>query len=130
MSLTVPGEMVKQAETGRVEEMDFVTVVRESLPRAWRIVEGLVEKLRSSDTEIEAYGSGAMDDATRGELLRMLAGTAIRRTTERHFGVQLLFQNCHNVAVVDAGQEDSAVADEFCSIESQILNQRPQFQFC
>jgi hypothetical protein len=130
MSLTVPAEMLKQAERGRVEEMDFVAVVRASLPRAWRIVERLVEQLRSSDTELESYGPGAMDDATRGELLRMLAGTAIRRTTERHFGVQLLFQNCHNVAVINAGQEDLAIAEEFCSIKSQILNQQPQYQFC
>ncbi len=130
MSLTVPVEMVEQAQRGRIEERDFVSVVRSSLPRAWRIVEGLVAKQSANGNVLEAYGSGPMDDQTRGELLRMLAGTAIRRATERHFGVQLLFQNCHNVAVVAAGQENAAEIDDFCSIESQIINQQPEFQFC
>ena len=71
-----------------------------------------------------------MDEATRGELLRMLAGTAIRRAVERHFGVQLLFQNCNNVAVVGDDRADGVEAEDFCSIESQILNQQPQYQFC
>jgi hypothetical protein len=130
MSLTVPVEMVEQAQRGRIAERDFVTVIRTSLPRAWQIVEGLVAKRSTSDNALEAYGGGPMDDETRGELLRMLAGTAIRRATERHFGVQLLFQNCHNVAVVGAGQEDAPEVENFYSIESQILNQQPEFQFC
>ena len=104
MSLTVPVEMLEQARRSRIEERDFVSVVRTSLPRAWRIVEGLVAKRNASGNVLEAFGGGPMDDQTRGELLRMLAGTAIRRATEQHFGVQLLFQNCHNVAVVAAGQ--------------------------
>jgi hypothetical protein len=130
MSLTVPVEMVEQAQQGRIEERDFVSVVRTSLPRAWRIVEGLVSKRDANGNTLESYGSGPMDDQTRGELLRMLAGTAIRRATERHFGVQLLFQNCHNVAVVGAGQADAPEVEDFCSIEKQILNQQPEFQFC
>ena len=130
MSLTVPAEMVEQAERGQMSDRDFVSVIRTSLPRAWQIVEGLVTKSGRHDNALESYGAGPMDDATRGELLRMLAGTAIRRAIERHFGVQLLFQNCHNVAVVGAGQEDSPEVSEFCSIESQILNQQPQYQFC
>lgn len=129
MSLTVPVEMVEQAQRGRVGEGDFVTVIRTSLPRAWQIVEGLVERRSASGSSLESFGNGPMDEETRGELLRMLAGTAIRRATERHFGVQLLFQNCHNVAVVDAGS-DAPEALEFCSIERQILNQRPELQFC
>ena len=52
-----------------------------------------------------------MDDQTRGELLRMLAGTAIQRAAEGHFGVQLLFQNCHNVAVVGIGAGRNARGD-------------------
>ncbi len=71
-----------------------------------------------------------MDDCTRGELLRMLAGTAFRSATERYFGVQLLFQNCHNVAVVGIGEVETPEALEFTLIEGQILNQRPEFQFC
>lgn len=130
MSLTVPVEMVEQAQQGRIVERDFVSVIRTSLPGAWRIVEGLVAKRNTNGNTLESYGSGPMDDQTRGELLRMLAGTAIRRATERHFGVQLLFQNCHNVAVIGAGQDDAPEVEDFCSIESQILNQQPEFQFC
>jgi hypothetical protein len=130
MSLTVPAELVERAVRGQVEEDDFVSVVRTSLPRAWKIVEGLVENLRSGDHALESYGSGPMDETTRGELLRMVAGTAIRRSVERHFGVQLLFQNCNNVAVVGEDHASGLEAQEFCSIESQILNQQPQYQFC
>lgn len=130
MSLTVPAEMMEQAQGGNIRERDFVAVIRESLPRAWKIVEDLVQELRAGGAVLEAYGSGPMDDETRGQLLRMLAGTAIKRATERHFGVQLLFQNCHNVAVVEAGQQFSAEAKAFCSIESQLRNQKPQYQYC
>jgi len=130
MSLTVPATMIEQAERGRITERDFVAVVRESLTRAWAIVEGLADRLRVDSSELEAYGSGPMDDETRGQLLRMLAGTAIRRAVERHFGVQLLFQNCHNVAVVADGEELSPAAVAFTSIESQVLNQQPQYQAC
>jgi hypothetical protein len=122
--------MVEQAKRGRVAERDFVSVIRTSLPRAWRIIDGLVAKWNGSKNVLEAYGNGPMDDQTRGELLRMLAGTAIRRATERHFGVQLLFQNCHNVAVAGPGQENSPEVEDFYSIESQILNQQPEYQFC
>jgi hypothetical protein len=130
MSLAVPASMVEKAQRGSVAESDFVAVVRESLPRAWRIIEGLVDRLRDDRAPLEAYGSGPMDDQTRGELLRMLAGTAIRRAVERHFGIALLFQNCHNVAVVPEGAEHSPVAEDFTSIPSQVLNQQPQFQAC
>ena len=130
MSLTVPVEMVEQAQRGQVTERDFVTVIRDSLPRAWAIVESLVERRSTEGRTLESFGSGPMDDQTRGELLRMLAGTAIRRATERHFGVQLLFQNCHNVAVVGIGEDETPEAIEFTSIEGQILNQQPEFQFC
>ncbi len=130
MSLTVPASMVEQAERGRVSEREFVTVIRQSLPQAWRIVEGLAGRLQTGEAALASYGSGPMDDETRGQLLRMLAGTAIRRAVERHFGVQLLFQNCHNVAVVPEGGEFSPAAAAFTSIESQVLNQQPQYQAC
>jgi hypothetical protein len=130
MSLTVPVEMVQRAQRGNVSEMDFVEVIRTSLPRAWRVVEGLVERRTATGSSLESFGSGPMDDETRGELLRMLAGTAIRRATEHHFDVRLLFQNCHNVAVVGSGEDETPEALEFTSIEGQILNQRPEFQFC
>lgn len=130
MSLTVPAPMVQQALEGEVSEQDFVAVIRESLPNAWRIVESLVERRNETGSSLEAFGAEPMDEPTRGELLRMLAGTAIRRAVERHFGVELLFQNCTNVAVCERGQSDSADAAEFTSIRSQILNQKPDLVMC
>jgi len=122
--------MAEQAAQGRIDERDFVAVVRRSLPRAWAVVEELAGRRQTNDSRLEAYGAGPMDDETRGQLLRMLAGTAIRRAVERHFGVSLLFQNCHNVAVVEEGQDGSPEALAFQSIESQIRNQQPEFQYC
>lgn len=39
----------------------------------------------------------------RGQLLRALAGDAVRDSLDRRFGVTLAFQNCHRVAGVPAG---------------------------
>lgn len=130
MSLSVPADMIEKAESGKIDDRDFVTVIRESLPRAWAIVEGLVTKQRQGDDVLVSYGPGPMDDDTRGQLLRMLAGTAIRGAVERHFKVGLLFQNCHNVAVVKEGGQTSQPAQTFSSPESQVKNQKPQYQHC
>lgn len=130
MSLDVPAEMVEQAEQGRINASDFVRVIKGSLPRAWAIVEKLVATRQQSDKTLVAYGSGPMDEETRGQLLRMLAGTAIRQAVERHFGVGLLFQNCHNVAVVKEGSQSSQEAQTFTSAESQVKNQKPEYQHC
>ncbi len=130
MSLNVSGEIVAQAERGRVDPSLFAETVRESLPKAWEIIEGLVERLRSSSNPLESYGTGPMDEETRGQLLRMLAGNALRNCVESHFTVSLAFQNCHNVAVVRPGQEASKPVEEFKSPEAQVKNQKPQFQHC
>jgi len=37
-------------------------------------------------------------EQARGQLLRALANDAIRGAMERHFGVALVFQNCHRIA--------------------------------
>jgi hypothetical protein len=130
MSLQVPAEMIEQAERGSLDENDFIRVIRTSLPQAWQVVESLTLKLRNSDTPLVSFGSGPMEESCRGELLRMCAGTAIRTAVERHFKVSLLFQNCHNPAVVREGEEESKEAKEFKSPESQVKNQKPQFQHC
>ncbi len=68
------------------------------------------------------------DEATRGELLRMMASDAMRGAVERHFGVRLAFQNCHRVAVFGPGGA-RALAD-FTTARAQILNQSPELTNC
>ena len=130
MSLQVSGEIVEQAERGVVDQALFVATVRESLPKAWAIVEEIVGRLRRSSNPLETYGSGPMDEEARGQLLRMLAGNALRSSVEGHFGVTLAFQNCHNVAAIRTGQENAPEVKDFKSPEAQIKNQKPQFQHC
>ena len=38
MSLEVPTALLERAETGQVDETEFVACVRDSLPYAWRVV--------------------------------------------------------------------------------------------
>jgi NucS shadow ORF len=68
------------------------------------------------------------DEATRGQLLRMMASDAMRGAVERYFGVRLAFQNCHRVAVFRPGA-DQALA-EFTTARAQILNQSPELTNC
>jgi hypothetical protein len=130
MSLSVPADIVAKAENGSLQESDFVAVVKESLPDAWAIVANLVQQLDKASSRLVSFGEGPMDEKVRGQLLRMLAGTAIRTAVERHFGVKLLFQNCHNPAVVREEDENSKEAKEFVSPESQVKNQKPEYQHC
>ena len=57
-----------------------------------------------------------------------MASDAMRAVVERHYGVQLAFQNCHRAAVFRPG---AAIAlAEFTSARAQLLNQRPEFVNC
>jgi hypothetical protein len=132
MSLTVPEEMVEQAERGPIDKVAFIDVIKNSLPRAWSVVDSLLQRKLSGEPGVVSFGQGTMDSETRGELLRMMAGTAIRTSLEKHFGVKFAFQNCHNVAVVKDGEENAWEFQEFTSVEAQVRNQapKPEFQHC
>jgi hypothetical protein len=69
-------------------------------------------------------------DAERGQLLRAMAGNAIRGSLERHFGVTLAFMNCHNVAAFRPGTEHEDAYQEFTSLRSQVLHQSPELRNC
>lgn len=131
MSLLVSDTFIQQAAAGALSQKDFVSCVRESLPRAWDLVESLVAAKKDRPSELASFGVGkSMDDGTRGELLRMCAGTAIRKSVENHFGIVLAFQNCHNAAVFLPDELQSREYEAFTSVEAQVLNQRPEFRHC
>lgn len=131
MSLLVSDAFIAQAQHGTLAPKDFISCVKESLPRAWALVEGLVAQKQADPAALASYGVGRpLDEETRGELLRMCAGTAIRTSVERHFGVVLAFQNCHNAAVFLPEELQSKEYEMFTSVEAQILNQRPEFRHC
>ncbi|MCE7002443.1 SCO5389 family protein [Kibdelosporangium philippinense] len=128
MSLTVPPELIDQAAKGKVDEQAFVDCVRDSLPYAWSVVTRLVDELHATDAKATYNEIAPPDEKGYGQLFRMLASTSIRGAMERHFGVQLAFQNCCKVAVFqpDATEEYAA----FITLEAQILNQKPELVDC
>ena len=129
MSLNVSVHLIEQAKTGKVDEADFVATIRDSLPYAWGIVEGLAETLARGE-EWANHAVPPPSEKERAQLLRMMGGDAIRGAVERHLGIKLAFQNCHNVAAFHPDKLDSSAYQEFISIQSQILNQTPELIDC
>jgi NucS shadow ORF len=111
MSLMVPAELLEQATDGEVADEAFVECVRVSLPFAWSVISGLVERLPGSAGGFADNHVPPPDEAARGQLLRAMASDATRGALERHFGVRLAFQNCHRVAVFAATAPASAYAE-------------------
>ncbi|MBW4668085.1 MAG: hypothetical protein KME60_11845 [Cyanomargarita calcarea GSE-NOS-MK-12-04C] len=129
MSLNVSVHLIDQAKVGKVNEVEFVESIRESLPYAWNIVEGLAERLARGE-EWANHAVAPPSEKHRAQLLRMIGGDAIRGAVERHFGVKLAFQNCHNVALFRPENLNSPVYLDFISVESQILSQTPELVDC
>ena len=129
MSLTVPAELLEQAKDGEVPDKAFLECVRLSLPYAWSVISGLVERLPGTANGFADNEVPPPDEAARGQLLRAMASDAMRGALERHFGVRLAFQNCHRVAAFAPSVPDSVYA-EFVSPRAQLLNQSPQLVDC
>lgn len=129
MSLNVPATMIEQARKGDVPLNDFLQCIKESLPYAWQLIEGLANKLATSETAFVDNQVPPPGEAARGQLLRVLASDAMRNAIEKHYGVKLAFQNCHRVALFRSDQLGE-VYDEFISPRSQILNQTPELVDC
>ncbi|HEX6555100.1 MAG TPA: SCO5389 family protein [Ktedonobacteraceae bacterium] len=129
MSLTVPTSLLEQAEAGDIRPDDFLQCIKDSLPYAWQLIEGLVGRLNSSTGSFVDNKVPPPDEQARGQLLRVLASDAMRTTLERYYGIKLAFQNCHRVAVFRKEQLDSTY-QEFISPRSQILNQTPELRDC
>jgi hypothetical protein len=129
MSLNVPATMIEQAREGEVPLNDFLQCIKESLPYAWQLIEGLASKLATSETAFVDNQVPPPSEAARGQLLRVLASDSMRNAIEKHYGVKLAFQNCHRVALFRQDQLGE-VYDEFISPRSQILNQTPELVDC
>ena len=128
MSLTVPPDLIQQAERGEVDDAAFVDCIAGSLPYAWQLVTGLVTELSTSNADLADNQVPPPDEAARGQLLRMMASDAMRGAIERHFGVRLAFQNCHRVGVFQPGAQAPYL--EFITARAQILNQQPELVDC
>ncbi|MBO0723652.1 MAG: hypothetical protein J2P41_22700, partial [Blastocatellia bacterium] len=47
MSLTVTEELKDLARKGNLSHIEFINCIRHSLPRAWQVIEGLADELRT-----------------------------------------------------------------------------------
>jgi hypothetical protein len=130
MSLTVPDELVTAAERGNVDDDAFLACVRDSLPYAYGLVKRLAGELPAAGRDFADNLVSPPDERARGQLLRALASNAIRGALERRFGVVLAFQNCHRLAAFRPETVDGEQYRRFVSVESQVLNQQPEFVDC
>ena len=132
MSLAVPTALLERAQTGTVDDAEFVACVRDSLPYAWQVVSGVADRLAAAGTDVE-YVDHAVpppSEAHRGQLLRAMASDAIRGGLEGHFGVVLAFQNCHRVAAFRPEAVGGPTYNEFVSPVAQLRNQSPELRDC
>ena len=131
MSLDVPTHVLTAAERGELDDAQFVAVVRDSLPYAWQVVSAAAgDRAERPDAPFGEYEVPPPSEKERGQLLRALAGNAIRGALERHFGVVLAFQNCHRVAAFAPADVDGPTYREFISPRGQVLNQSPELRDC
>ncbi|MFC8519452.1 SCO5389 family protein [Streptomyces sp. NPDC057257] len=130
MSLDVSPKLLAEAESGDIREEDFVDTVRTSLPYAYDLIASLADELKDGKAEFTDNQTPPPSEQERGQLLRALASDAIRGSLERHFGVELAFQNCHRVATFRPGARNGETYKRFTSQRSQILNQSPEFRDC
>jgi hypothetical protein len=128
MSLTVTPDLLERARYGEVDDASFTDCVRTSLPYAWGVISGLIERLNGSDAEFADNQVPPPDEAARGQLLRLMASDAMRAAVERHFGVRLAFQNCHRAAAFRPSA--TGAYTEFTSTRAQLLNQSPELVDC
>lgn len=128
MSLTVSPGLAEQAEHGEIDDAAFTGCIAASLPYAWQVITGLIAQLNAGGADFEDNQVPPPDEAARGQLLRVMASDAMRGAIERHFGVQLAFQNCHRAAVFRPGAQ--AAYQEFITARAQLLNQRPELVDC
>jgi hypothetical protein len=129
MSLNVPPALIEQAQEGEIRQEDFLACIKDSLPYAWQLIEGLATRLQQSDAAFVDNQVPPPNEQARGQLLRILASDAMRCALEKHFGVKLAFQNCHRVALFRPDQLDQTYK-EFISPRNQILNQKPELVDC
>jgi hypothetical protein len=128
VSLNVPVSLLEKAQRGAVSDDEFVDCIRESLPYAWSMVERLAKELDATGAPSVQNLEIPPDDASWGEVFRLVGSDAMRGTVQRHFRVRMAFQNCCKVSLfrLDATEEYEA----FISPRAQLLNQDPSLLNC
>jgi hypothetical protein len=129
MSLDVSPTLLEQAQAGEIRSSDFLQCIKESLPYAWELIEGLANRLKQSNEAFVDNQVPPPNEQARGQLLRVLASDAMRNALEQYYGVKLAFQNCHRVALFRKDQL-GVTYQEFITPRSQILNQSPELRDC
>jgi hypothetical protein len=128
MSLTVPADLLEQAHRGPISDDDFVTCIQNSLPYAWSVVSGLADELHGSGARVAVHDTEPPDQASWGELFRLVGSDAMRGAVERRFGVRMAFQNCCKVGFFTSEATDEYA--EFITPRAQVLNQKPELINC
>jgi hypothetical protein len=128
VSLTVPATLMEKAQHGAVSDEEFVDCIRESLPYAWSMIERLAKELDSTGAPSVQNLEVPPDDASWGELFRLVASDAMRGAVERRFGVRMAFQNCCKVGLFRPGATNEYEA--FISPRAQLLNQDSSLVNC
>lgn len=127
MSLTVPQNVLEQAERGEVSDEEFIDCIRTSLPYAWSVVSRVADRLHD-DGAFADDQTPPPNDAAFGQLLRLVASDAMRGAVERHFGARIAFQNCCRVGLFAPDAHDAY--EQFVSPRAQLLNQSPELVNC
>ena len=128
MSLTVPANLLEQAQRGAISDDDFIECIQNSLPYAWSVMAGLAARLRSTDGRVAVDETEPPDEASWGQLFRLVGSDAMRGAVERHFGVRMAFQNCCKVGFFDPAATGEYA--EFITPRAQVLNQKPELINC
>ena len=128
MSLNVSARLLEKARNGSVSDEEFVDCVRDSLPYAWGMVERLAKELEAADAPSVQNVEVPPDEASWGQVFRLVGSDAMRGAVERWFGVRLAFQNCCRVGLFRP--DATAEYAEFVSPRAQLLNQRPDLLNC
>ncbi|GCE30685.1 hypothetical protein KDA_61690 [Dictyobacter alpinus] len=129
MSLDVSPALLEQAQVGDIRTNDFLKCIEESLPYAWKLIEGLALRLKQGEAAFVDNQVPPPNEQARGQLLRLLASDAMRNAVEQYYGVRLAFQNCHRVALFPQEALGEEYTD-FITPRSQILNQSPELRDC
>jgi hypothetical protein len=128
VSLKVPADLLARAQQGPISDDEFVECIQSSLPYAWSVVSGLGRELRRTGAQVAVNDSEPPDEASWGQLFRLVGSDAMRGAVERHFGVRMAFQNCCKVGFFDPGATEAYT--DFVSPRAQVLNQKPELINC
>lgn len=129
MSLDVSPALLERAHRDEVTDEDFIDCIKTSLPYAWEVVSGLVERTAKTGESFADNQIAPPDEQAQGQLLRAMASNSMCEALERHFGVRIAFQNCHRVAVFTSEASEESYR-RFVSPRGQLLNQSPELVNC